>query len=163
MEFGLAKKIAAWAHANREPNKQEDWIQFCMKRLRTLKTFKIFKSEIKNFKTYSGWCAFKGLSNGTTLMQIQSGRTVPLSLVPNKLFTCVSIKRAKDTLITKKEVRRYFKNYYCRGLHSMIVQFVVLFWRGFISVKIPEWYVNKSASRLYCLFLLFNIINGVAT
>ncbi len=24
MEYGLAKKIAAWAHANREPNKQED-------------------------------------------------------------------------------------------------------------------------------------------
>ncbi len=24
MEYGLAKKIAAWAHANREPNNQED-------------------------------------------------------------------------------------------------------------------------------------------
>ncbi len=24
MEYGLVKKIAAWAHANREPNKQED-------------------------------------------------------------------------------------------------------------------------------------------
>ncbi len=24
MEYGLAIKIAAWAHANREPNKQED-------------------------------------------------------------------------------------------------------------------------------------------
>ncbi len=24
MEYGLAKKIAAWAHASREPNKQED-------------------------------------------------------------------------------------------------------------------------------------------
>jgi hypothetical protein len=78
MESGLAKKIAAWAHANREPNKQEDWIQFCMKRLRTLKSLKIFKSEIKKLKTYSGWCPFKGLSNDTTLMQIQSGRTVPL-------------------------------------------------------------------------------------
>ncbi len=29
-------------------------------------------------KTYCGWCPFPGLSNGTTLMQIQSGRTVPL-------------------------------------------------------------------------------------
>ncbi len=54
MEYGLAKKIAAWAHANRKPNKQEDWIQFCMKRLRTSKSFKIFKSEIKKLKTYSG-------------------------------------------------------------------------------------------------------------
>jgi hypothetical protein len=78
MEYGLAKKIAAWAHTNREPNKQEDWIQFCMKQLRTLKSFKIFKSEIKKLKTNSGLCAFKGLSNDTTLMQIQSGRTVPL-------------------------------------------------------------------------------------
>jgi hypothetical protein len=24
MEYGLAKKITAWAHASREPNKQED-------------------------------------------------------------------------------------------------------------------------------------------
>ncbi len=78
MEYGLVKKIAAWAYANREPNKQEDWIQFCMKRLRILKSFKIFKSGIKKLKTYSSWCAFTGLSNDTTLMQIQSGQTVPL-------------------------------------------------------------------------------------
>ncbi len=31
----------------------------------------------------------------------------------------------------------------------MIVQFVMLLWRGFIYVKILEWNVNKSASRLY--------------
>jgi hypothetical protein len=49
-----------------------------MKRLRTLKSFKIFKGEIKKLKTYSGLCPFKGLSNDTTLMQIQSGRTVPV-------------------------------------------------------------------------------------
>jgi hypothetical protein len=79
MEYGLEKKIAAWAHANREPNKKEDWIQFCMKRLRTLKSLKIFNSEIKKLKTYSGWYPFKGLSNDTTVMQIQSGRTVPLN------------------------------------------------------------------------------------
>ena len=54
------------------------WVQFCMKRLRTLKLFQIFSTEIKKSKTYSGWCPFKGLSNGTTLIQIQSGRTVPL-------------------------------------------------------------------------------------
>jgi hypothetical protein len=39
MEYGLAKKIAVWAHANREPNKLEDWRPFCMERLRTLKLF----------------------------------------------------------------------------------------------------------------------------
>ena len=54
MEYGLEKKIAACAPANREPNKQEDWIQFCMKRLRTLKLFQIFSTEIKKSKTYSG-------------------------------------------------------------------------------------------------------------
>ncbi len=54
--------------SNLDPNKQEDWIQFCMKRLRTLKSFKIFNSEIKKLKTYSGWCTFKGLSIDTTLI-----------------------------------------------------------------------------------------------
>jgi hypothetical protein len=46
--------------------------------------FKIFKSEIKKLKTYSGLCAFKGLSNDTTLMQIQSGWTVPLTVREKK-------------------------------------------------------------------------------
>ena len=57
------------------------WVKFCMKRLRTLKLFQIFSTEIKKSKTHSGWCPFKGLSNGTTLIQIQSGRTVPLNLI----------------------------------------------------------------------------------
>ncbi len=78
LEHGSVKKITVWAHANRIPNKQEDWRPFCMKRLRTWKLFQIFSTEIKKSKTYSGWCPFQGLSNGTTLMQIQSGRTVPL-------------------------------------------------------------------------------------
>jgi hypothetical protein len=47
-----------------------------MKRFRTLNSYQIFK--IKNKKTYSGWCLFEDLSNGTTLMQVQSGWTVPL-------------------------------------------------------------------------------------
>ncbi len=50
-----------------------------MERLRTLNSYQIFKTKNKKFKKYSGWCHFKGLSNDTTLMQIQSGRTVPLS------------------------------------------------------------------------------------
>jgi hypothetical protein len=37
----------------------------------------------------------------------------------------------------------------CRGLHTMIVQFVILLWRGFNHVKILDWNVNISASRLY--------------
>jgi hypothetical protein len=62
------------------------WVQFSMKRLKTLKSLKIFKSEIKKLKPYSGWCAFKGLSNDTTFMQIQSGRTVPLNLNLRYIF-----------------------------------------------------------------------------
>jgi hypothetical protein len=81
MEYGLMKKIAAWAHATREPNKQEDWRPFCMERLRNLNSYQIFKIKNKKLKTYSDWCPFKGLSNDTTLMLIQSGRTVPLRKV----------------------------------------------------------------------------------
>jgi hypothetical protein len=51
------------------------WIHFCMKRLRTMNYYQIFKIKNKKLKTYSGWCPFQGLSNGTTLMQIQSGHT----------------------------------------------------------------------------------------
>ncbi len=29
------------------------------------------------------------------------------------------------------------------------VQFVILLWRDFIYVKIPEWDANESAGRLY--------------
>jgi hypothetical protein len=38
---------------------------------------------------------------------------------------------------------------FCRGLSTMIVQFLILLLRGFIHVKILEWNANKSASRLY--------------
>jgi hypothetical protein len=42
-------------HSMQTVNEQAgDWVEFCMKRLRTLKSFKIFKSEIKKSKTYSG-------------------------------------------------------------------------------------------------------------
>jgi hypothetical protein len=58
-----------------------------------LKSFKIFKSEIKKLKTYSGWCTFKGLSNDTTLVQIQSGRTVPLkTAILNRWNDCIASK-----------------------------------------------------------------------
>ncbi len=50
-----------------------------MKQLRTLKSYQNFKIKIKKLKTYSGWCPFPCLSNGTTLMQIQSDRTAPVT------------------------------------------------------------------------------------
>ncbi len=61
---------------------------FCMKRLTTLKSFKIFWTEIKKSKTYSGWPPCQGLSNGTALVKIQSSRMVPLSVL-NKFFWCL--------------------------------------------------------------------------
>ncbi len=46
--------------------------------------------KLKITKTYCGWCPFQGLSNGTALMQIQSGRTVPLSL---SRFTTIKVNK----------------------------------------------------------------------
>jgi hypothetical protein len=43
---------------------------------------------------------------------------------------------------------RYILKYF-DGLHLMIVLFVILLWRDFIYVKIPEWDANKSANRLH--------------
>ncbi len=67
------------APANRKPwyEQAEGLDSFCMKHLRTFKSFQIFKSEFIKSKLYSGWCPFQGLSNGTTFMLIQSGRAVP--------------------------------------------------------------------------------------
>ncbi len=48
LEHGSAKKIAVCAHTIRDPNKLEDQMHFYMKRLRTLKTFQIFKTKITN-------------------------------------------------------------------------------------------------------------------
>ncbi len=56
------------------------WINFCMKRLKTLNSYQIFKIKNKESKTFCSWSPFQGLSNGTTLMQIHSGWTVPLSV-----------------------------------------------------------------------------------
>jgi hypothetical protein len=46
------------------------WIHFCMKRLKTLKSFQIFKKEIKKSKPIAVDVFFKAYPNGTTLMQI---------------------------------------------------------------------------------------------
>ncbi len=64
-------------YANCEPNKQEVGFIF---EWRGSELWTLIKYSRPKIKTYSGWCPFKGLSNDTTLMQIQSGRTVPLIL-----------------------------------------------------------------------------------
>jgi hypothetical protein len=43
---------------------------FYLKRLRTVKSFDIFKIKIKKSKTFSGSCPYQGLSDGTTLIRI---------------------------------------------------------------------------------------------
>ncbi len=52
LEHSSAEKIAVWAFANHDPNKQEVGLIFLMKRLRT-------KIKNKKSKTYSGWCPFQ--------------------------------------------------------------------------------------------------------
>ncbi len=44
---------------------------------------------------------------------------------------------------------KIFKSWACGGLHLMVIQFVILLWRDFNHVKILDWNVNKSDSRLY--------------
>ncbi len=65
-------------YANREPNKQEVGFIFALSGSELCSLVKYSRSKKKKKKKYSGWCPFKVLSNDTTLMQIQSFRTVPL-------------------------------------------------------------------------------------
>jgi hypothetical protein len=145
MEYGLTKNIAAWTHANRDLNKQEDWIQFCMKRLKTLKSFKIFKSEIKKLKTYIGWCPFKGLSNDTTLMQIQSGRSVPLNkfiLPPKSSVAGERVLLCKNAAANPKVFRRVG---FCTLFHILYLPYIAC--TGFLSYiscdLSPNYYTSQ--------------------
>ncbi len=75
--------------------------------------FKYSRSKIKKFKTYSSWCPFKGLSNDTTLMQIQSGRTVHLrtsgflhirytDFMPHWRHSITQITRTEDDILCRR-------------------------------------------------------------
>ncbi len=72
---------------------------FCMERLRTLNSYKIFEIKTKKLKTCSGWCPFKGLSNDISLMQIQSGRTVPLKLIGSEFTLLTKTLRPYPPLV----------------------------------------------------------------
>ncbi len=67
--FAIQTKIEQRQPTGRQDSMQNvfrtcrGWIHFCIERLRTLKSFQIFKTEIKKSKTYSGWCSFQGLSS----------------------------------------------------------------------------------------------------
>ncbi len=58
LEHGLAYKIAVCAHTTRDPNKEDDKRHFSIKRLRTLKSFHIFKTKIKKLKTLQRLISF---------------------------------------------------------------------------------------------------------
>ncbi len=47
-------------------------------------------------------------------------------------------------IIVRKKIRSVELE---KSLGSLFVHLVIVLWRGFISVKITEWNVNKSASR----------------
>jgi hypothetical protein len=53
LEHSSAEKIMVYAHTTLDPNKEDDSRHLSMKQLRTLKSFQIFKTEIKKSKTYS--------------------------------------------------------------------------------------------------------------
>ena len=50
MEYGLAKKFAAWAHANRKPNKQEVGFNFAWSGSELWSCFKYSMRKLKNQK-----------------------------------------------------------------------------------------------------------------
>jgi hypothetical protein len=65
-------------------------------------------------KTYSGCCPFKGLSNDTTLMQIQSGRTVPLKGPKHEIFVAGIFKQISPVWVgdfgTRPKIEKKFMN-----------------------------------------------------
>jgi hypothetical protein len=86
-------------YANPELNKQEVGFIFAWSGSELWTLIKYSRSKIKKLKTYNGWCPFKGLSNDTTHMQIQSGRMVPLKKIEsvcknlNSISVTIQIKR----------------------------------------------------------------------
>jgi hypothetical protein len=83
-EFSTNKSVLAnrkkGFYTYRDPNKQEVGFIFVWSGSELWSLSNYSKLKYKKSISYSGWCPFQGLSNGITLMQIQSGRSVPLSL-----------------------------------------------------------------------------------
>ncbi len=70
-------------------------------------------------KTYSSWCPFKGLFNDTTLMLIQSGRTVPLSPLKVMICTCLVAN-----LILSHHLKRLFDKPFLCAVFSKGLMFI---------------------------------------
>jgi hypothetical protein len=107
-------------------------MHFCMKRLRTLKFFQKFNIKIKKLKIYSGWCPFPGLSNGTTLMQIQSGQTVPLrspGIVSQS--GVIDSKESNPGLLKRLRIWALYTHIYCEFFY--ITTFGIAFYESNLS------------------------------
>ncbi len=111
-----------------------------MERLRTLKLFSKFKIKNKKLKTYSGWCPFKGLFNDTTLMQIQSGRTVPLT---------GEIKLGSGNTID-------FRGFFVWRHHA---NFFASFNRRFVETLLPILCLNIGVPVWYTLYCTYDIFS----
>ncbi len=119
-----------------------------MKLLRTLKSFQIFKSEIKKSKIYSGWCPFQGLSNGTLSCRSNlAGRySVPLKVQSGQIGSA-------------------WEWYYWIGLKKDINCYMVLiflFWSWIFENSSKFWaasYKNASNPPSCCDHRLFRILS----
>ncbi len=66
---------------------------------------------------------FEGLSNNTTLMQIQSGQTVPLKVHKHEIF-CVTFFAKTETIWSQEPVTRdFWKSYLIRPRYSTFKHF----------------------------------------
>ncbi len=101
-------------------------------------------------------CKGGGRYEVLSLRQINTCRKVPLKVnfLDDDILHCL-LWVAQRNIIIKLSLATccsisifikffFFDIWICRGLSTMIVQFVILLWRSFIYVKILEWNVNKS-------------------
>ncbi len=116
------------------------WTHFCMKRLRTLYS-QIFKSKNKESKTFSSWCPFQGLFNGTTLMQIHSGRMVPLSVSTFVRLKCfliaVSLHRADWNSSSMARIK-------CFQIFQTEALSYWSDWSAFSSVRLKDFLIGQT-------------------
>jgi hypothetical protein len=75
----------------------------------------------KNKKTYSGCWPFQGLSNGTTFMYIQSGRTVPLSFYIHPFYSNYSLSFSHSLSLSVSPPLQYYLQIYLVGTNCVCV------------------------------------------
>ncbi len=119
---------------------------FCIKRVRTLNSYQLFKIKNKKYKIHSDWCPFQGLSSGTTLVQIQSDRTVPLICVfstgtwkhEGTSFSWNSLYSCFKELIRDSNYERKYRRLYCTTniVHIFVICYSAINYHIFIYLFI---------------------------